>query len=145
MASPISVDMVEFCAKAERSIAKFMGLHYSSSDLEMGQRCLRLGRVNLLATPSLLASGLMSGFNCSSLAVANIRPDLVHRICEAFNDNEPQLARDYQRELNQLIEIHTQEGVNLENWVVCMKDWMNKEFSSRQIGAFAAGPARVIF
>lgn len=141
----VDLDMVEFCAKAERSISKFMGLHYSSSDLEMGQRCLRLGRVILLASTSLLASGLMSGFNCSSLAVVNIRPDLVHRICEAFDDNELQLARDYQRELSQLIEIHTQEGANLENWIVCMKIWLNKEFSSRQIGAFAAGPARIVF
>lgn len=143
--SLLVVDMVEFCAKAERLIPNFMGLYYSSADLEVGQRCLRYERVIMLASTALLASGLMSGFNCSSLAIVNIRPDLVHRICHAFDENELQLARDYQRELNQLIEIHTQVGSNLENWVVSMKNWFNKEFTSRQMGCFTSGPARIIF
>ncbi|KAH8385458.1 hypothetical protein KR093_002231 [Drosophila rubida] len=141
----VDLDMVEFCTKAERAIPNFMGLHYSSGDLEMGQRCLRLGRVILLASPSLLASGLMSGFSCCSLAVINIRPDLVRRICDAFDGNELQHVRDYQRELNQLIDIHTQLGGSLEKWVVCMKSWLNKEFSSRASGPFIAGPARTVF
>ncbi|KAH8300572.1 hypothetical protein KR044_003581, partial [Drosophila immigrans] len=141
----VDLDMVEFCAKAERAIPNFMGLHYSSRDLEMGQRCLRLGRVILLASTALLASGLMAGFRCWSLAVINIRPDLVRRICDAFDSNELQHVRDHQRELNQLIEIHTQLGVSLEKWVVCMKSWLNKEFSSRASGPFAAGPARIVF
>ncbi|XP_064536820.1 N-acetylneuraminate lyase-like isoform X2 [Drosophila montana] len=140
----VDLDMVEFCAKAERSISNFMGLYYASADLEMGQRCLRFGRVVMLASTALLASGLMSGFNCSSLVVVNIRPDLVHKICEAFDDNELQLARDYQRELNQLIEIHTHDS-HMENWVVSMKNWFNKESTSRQIGSFNAGPARIVF
>lgn len=137
--------MVEFCGKAERIIPNFLGLYYSSADLEVGQRCLRFERVVMLASTALLASGLMSGFNCSSLAIVNIRPDLVKRICHAFDENELQLARDYQRELNQLIEVHTHVGSNLENWVVSMKNWFNKEFISRDIGCFTSGPARIIF
>lgn len=140
-----AVDMVEFCGKAERLIPNFLGLYYSSADLEVGQRCLRFERVVMLASTALLASGLMSGFNCSSLAIVNIRPDLVKRICHAFDENELQLARDYQRELNQLIEVHTHVGSNLENWVVSMKNWFNKEFISRDIGCFTSGPARIIF
>lgn len=139
----LAVDMVEFCSKAEKCIPNFMGLYYASADLEMGQRCLRFGRVVMLASTALLASGLMSGFNCSSLVVVNIRPDLVHRICDAFDDNELQLARDVQRELNQLIEIHTHDS-QMEYWVVSMKNWFNKEFGSRQVGNFCAGPARII-
>ncbi|TDG42104.1 hypothetical protein AWZ03_011474 [Drosophila navojoa] len=139
----VELDMVEFCSKAEKCIPNFMGLYYASADLEMGQRCLRIGRVVMLASTALLASGLMSGFNCSSLVVVNIRPDLVHRICDAFDDNELQLARDVQRELNQLIEIHTHDS-QMEYWVVSMKNWFNKEFGSRQVGNFCAGPARII-
>ncbi|XP_051858815.1 N-acetylneuraminate lyase B-like isoform X1 [Drosophila albomicans] len=141
----VNLDMVEFCAKAERAIPNFMGLHYSSGDLEMGQRCLRLGRVILLGSTALLASGLMSGFSCCSLAVINIRPDLVRRICDAFDANELQRVRDTQRELNQLIEIHTQLSTNLEKWVSSMKSWLNKEFTSRANGPFGAGPARIVF
>ncbi|XP_023171974.1 N-acetylneuraminate lyase B-like isoform X2 [Drosophila hydei] len=136
--------MVEFCSKAEKCISNFMGLYYASADLEMGQRCLRFGRLVMLASTALLASGLMSGFNCSSLVVVNIRPDLVHKICEAFDDNNLQLAREYQRELNQLIEIHTHDS-QLEYWVVSMKNWFNKEFGSRQVGNFSAGPARIVY
>lgn len=140
----LAVDMVEFCSKAEKCISNFMGLYYASADLEMGQRCLRFGRLVMLASTALLASGLMSGFNCSSLVVVNIRPDLVHKICEAFDDNNLQLAREYQRELNQLIEIHTHDS-QLEYWVVSMKNWFNKEFGSRQVGNFSAGPARIVY
>ncbi|XP_017852518.1 N-acetylneuraminate lyase-like isoform X2 [Drosophila busckii] len=140
----VDVDIVEFCAKAEQVIPNFMGVHYASTDLEMGQRCLRFGRVILLASTSLLATGLMSGFNSACLTVVNMRPELVQSIFKAINDNDMLLARNHQRELNQLMEIHT-HSTYLQNWVNSMKNWFNKEYSMQKNGSFTAGPPRQVF
>ncbi|XP_030383225.1 N-acetylneuraminate lyase-like isoform X2 [Scaptodrosophila lebanonensis] len=134
--------MVEFCAKAEKIIPNFLGVHFVSSDLEMGQKCLRSGRVIFQGSSALVASALMSGFKSISVPVTNCRPDIVEGIYDAYYENDLRLSRERQDELNRLIEIHTHRTY-MQSWVVSMKEWFNKELSMRSPElSFTTGPAR---
>lgn len=139
-----SVDMEQFCRLAEQEMPNFFGLQFSSSDLEMGIKCLREGRVILLGSDRLLASGLLLGFESALMSFLNVRPDLGIDIMNALQNNNLTQLRDKQNELNRVMPFELHNSATM-GWVGAIKQWFNEESLAGKGPRFSAGPVRKFF
>lgn len=130
----VNLSMPRLCEIAERTIATFSGIKYTSGDLNMGAACLKLGRNVLLGCDTVLSAGLILGFEAAILTSLNIVPEHVIQIYEAMRQQRLPEAIAGQEKLNNRINtILGEDG----NWVEKMKAEFN-----RVNATLHAGPLR---
>lgn len=81
---------------AEETIPQFVGLKYTSGDLETGLACLKPGRSVFLGSDTILCAALVQGFDSSIMTTLNICPELSNDIVEHLKNNRLHEARESQ-------------------------------------------------
>lgn len=127
------VNIPRFLDLAEATVANFVGLKYTSGDLEIGAACLKPGRCVFLGADTLLAPALALGFDSSIMTTLNICPELSTGILQSIKAERLAGAADGQRQLTRRVNVILVTG----DWVEDMK----REFN-RVHPALSAGPTR---
>lgn len=131
--------MVQFCNQAEEWITNFYGLYYSSADLDMAQKCKAPHRIIIMGMSEYLGSCLMLGFETFMTSVANIKPELICDLLQAFKRKNLPLVRAKQNELMLLMTTKI-ENDELDVQIADVKNWFNERMLSEH--QFSAGPTR---
>lgn len=126
--------MPRFCDLAEKEIANFCGLKYTSADLEEGVACLKNGRTLYLGNASILTGALAMGFDSAIMTILNICPEHATEAFEHAQNNRPKAALESQLKLNKVINDVCPRGAD---WVESMKSEFN-----RINPTFESGPCR---
>lgn len=113
--------MPKFLDLVEKSIPNFIGIKYTSNDLDQGTACLKPNRSIFLGADTILCGALALGFDSSIMTTLNICPELSIEICEAMKEGNVKKARDLQMVLNGEIK----EILKFGGWVPAMKNKFN--------------------
>lgn len=127
------VNLPRFLDLAEAAIANFVGLKYTSGDLEVGVACLKENRNVFLGADTLLAPALALGFDSSIMTTLNICPELSMGIMRSIDNNNLTNAADVQRQLTYQV-----------NKILLTGDWVNdmKTEFNRVCPLLDMGPTR---
>ncbi|XP_055382052.1 N-acetylneuraminate lyase A-like [Condylostylus longicornis] len=136
MFTGLNLHMPTFCESAEKNIVNFVGLKYTSGDLDQGSDCLKEGRSVFLGADTILSGALTLGFDSAIMTTLNIRPELAVQIMNAMSKGQIKEAQRLQKELTDFVKHTLQIGGG--EWVPSMKKIFNIE---RKINA---GPVRII-
>uniref|UniRef100_A0A1A9WKF5 Uncharacterized protein n=1 Tax=Glossina brevipalpis TaxID=37001 RepID=A0A1A9WKF5_9MUSC len=131
--------MPSFCKAAKREIPNFTGIHFTHTDVHMASKCLNEVDV-LLGITSLLASGLLLGFQSFESSVLNIYPDLFRDIYEAMSNNEMERAQSKQVDLNEIVNRKLTKADAFVQ-VFAQKTWFS-ELNGQKLRIYV-GPARI--
>lgn len=131
----VLVNLARFCDLAEESIPTFCGIEYANGDLAEGVTVLKQGRNVLLGSDTVLAAGLVLGFDSAILTSLNICPQHAVTIYDSVSNNNLLEAREAQTKLTQRIFEITKRGQL--DFFESMKNEFNKVNS-----AFECGPWR---
>lgn len=142
---------------AEKQIHNFVGLKYTSGDLEVGSACLKPGRSVFLGSDTILCGALALGFDSSIMTTLNICPELSIQIFDLMNCNQLNEAKKVQKQLTQRVTDILIKGNNnylqhllykkKTHFISIIGDWvvdMKREFNSIRGAAVGlnAGPTR---
>lgn len=122
--------MPRFLDLAEAAIPNFVGLKYTSGDLEIGVACLKAGRNVFLGADTLLAPALAVGFDSSIMTTLNICPALSLDICRSVDAEQLAVAADKQRQLTRRVNAILLTG----DWVADMKAEFNRVLPELSVG-----------
>lgn len=106
----ILVNLARFCELAEETIPTFCGIEYANGDLAEGVTVLKQGRNVLLGSDTVLAAGLVLGFDSAILTSLNICPEYAVTIYDSVANNKLLEARESQTKLTQRIFEITKRG-----------------------------------
>ncbi|KAG4072432.1 hypothetical protein HA402_004364 [Bradysia odoriphaga] len=131
----VRLNLARFCDLAEAQIPTFCGIEYANGDLAEGVTVLKPGRNVLLGSDTVLAAGLVLGFDSAILSSLNICPELAVNVYDSIAENKLVEARESQNKLTQRIFEITKRGQL--DFFESMKNEFNKINS-----AFECGPWR---
>lgn len=92
--------MPSFLELAEQSIPNFVGLKFTSNDLDEGAACLKPGRSVFLGADKILASAILLGFDSAIMTSLSICPELAIKIFDHMKNNKLKDAQVAQSQLN---------------------------------------------
>lgn len=124
------VHMPTFLDRAEKEIANFRGIKYTSGDLEQGSSCLKEGRTIFLGADTILCGAVAAGFDSFIMTTINICPEAALEIIAAMDRGAVADAREKQRLLNARIGEILAHG----DWVSAMKKAFRERFPSIEVG-----------
>ncbi|XP_058053654.1 N-acetylneuraminate lyase A-like [Anopheles bellator] len=130
MFTDVNVHMPTFLDLAEKKIANFRGIKYTSGDLDQGSACLKEGRQIFLGADTILCGAVAAGFDCFIMTTINICPEMAFKIIAETNRGALDAARKEQRALNERISVILQQG----DWVTAMKKAFAESFPTIAIG-----------
>lgn len=108
---------------AEEAMSNFVGLKYTSGDLDQGTACLKSGRSVFLGAATVLCGALALGFDSSIMTIHNICPELPKSIVELMQTDRLADARLVQQALtSRVLDIQRRGG----DWVPAMKAEFNR-------------------
>ncbi len=96
----VSIPVIDILAEAEKLIPNFTGVKFTHFDLYDMQQCIAFGNGKyeiLHGYDEMLLCGLSLGINSAVGSTYNYIPSLYHKIINAFNKGEMELAREYQQ------------------------------------------------
>ncbi|XP_055904957.1 N-acetylneuraminate lyase-like isoform X2 [Eupeodes corollae] len=131
----LNLHMPTFCDLAEAQIPNFVGIKYTSNDLDLGTACLKPGRNIFLGADTLLIAGLVLGFDSAIMTTLNICPEFSINIMKCMENNQIQEAQQSQKALTGRVNQILAQGNG--EWVPSMK----KAFNNLKSGV-SAGPVR---
>lgn len=102
--------MPRFLNLAEKEIPNFVGLKYTSGDLEQGTACLKPGRSVFLGADTILCAAVAIGFDSSIMTTLNFCPDLSLSIMKSVRENRLQEARQTQEVLTRRVQKILENG-----------------------------------
>jgi len=117
----ISVNMPRFLALAEKEIPNFVGLKYTSGDLEQGTACLKPGRSVFLGADTILCAAAAIGFESSIMTTLNFCPELSLEIMKYVRENRLQEARQTQEVLTRRVQKVLENGMFMVETYSCDK------------------------
>lgn len=153
-----SVNMPRFLNLAEKEIPNFVGLKYTSGDLEQGSACLKPGRSVFLGADTILCAAVAIGFDSSIMTTLNFCPELSLSIMKSMRENRLQEARQTQEVLTRRVQKILENGKSfichfclctdgmkifcrhLGEWVPAMK----LEFNKIHPISLDSGPVRLV-
>jgi len=136
MFTSLNLHMPTFCDSAEMNIPNFVGIKYTSGDLDQGSDCLKPGRSVFLGADTILSGAITLGFDSAIMTTLNIRPELAMKIMKAMETGQIKDAQKVQKELTDFVKHTLQIGGG--EWVPSMKKVFNMETKIR------AGAVRII-
>lgn len=116
------MNLPRFLDLVEASVPNFVGLKYTSGDLEVGVACLKANRRVFLGADTLLAPALAVGFDSSIMTTLNICPKLSLSIMQSVKTEQLVVAAGDQRQLTQRVNRILSTG----DWVSDMKAEFNR-------------------
>lgn len=102
--------MPKFLNLAEKEIPNFVGLKYTSGDLEQGTACLKPGRSVFLGADTILCAAAAIGFESSIMTTLNFCPELSLEIMKYVRENRLQEARQTQEVLTKRVQKILENG-----------------------------------
>lgn len=105
----LKVNIPRFLDLAE-CIRNFVGLKFSSSDIEQGIACLKPGRKVFLGLNCVLSGAQALGFDSQIMVTANLWPELIIECIEHVNSHRMTGAKEAQYELNRRIKEVSSHG-----------------------------------
>lgn len=132
----LPVNMPRFLNLAEKEIKNFVGLKYTSGDLEQGSACLKPGRSVFLGADTILCAAAAAGFESSIMTTLNFCPELSLDILKYMRENRLQEARQAQEKLTKRVQTVLEKG----EWVPAMKIEFNKIHPANM----NSGPVRLV-
>lgn len=102
--------MPRFLTLAEKEIPNFVGLKYTSGDLEQGTACLKPGRSVFLGADTILCAAAAIGFESSIMTTLNFCPELSLEIMKYIRENRLQEARQTQEILTRRVQKILENG-----------------------------------
>uniref|UniRef100_A0A182WIY3 N-acetylneuraminate lyase n=1 Tax=Anopheles minimus TaxID=112268 RepID=A0A182WIY3_9DIPT len=130
MFTDVNVHMPTFLDSAEKEIPNFLGIKYTSGDLDQGSACLKEGRTIFLGADTILCGAVAAGFDSFIMTTLNICPEVAIEIIADVNRGAVKEARDKQRKLNALITTILEHG----DWVSAMKKAFREKCPSIVVG-----------
>lgn len=118
----VLVNLPHFLNLVEAAVPSFVGVKYTSSDLEVGVACLKPNRCVFLGSDTLLAPALAVGFDSSIMTTLNICPELSLDIMRSLDNGQLGSAADAQRQLTRRVNDILLTG----DWVSDMKAEFNR-------------------
>lgn len=109
--------MPRFLEMAEKAVPNFVGLKYTSGDLDQGAACLKPGRFVFLGADTILCGALALGFDSTIMTTLNICPEISIKIVELMEAGDVKAAQKEQAKLNERIKKILVRG----DWVTAMK------------------------
>lgn len=116
------VNMPRFLNLAEKEIPNFVGLKYTSGDLEQGTACLKPGRSVFLGADTILCAALAIGFDSSIMTTLNFCPELSIEVMKCVRESRLQEARQAQEVLTRRVQKILENGRSLP---LFMRDEIN--------------------
>lgn len=103
--------MTRLANLAEESIPNFVGIKFSSSDLDQGASCLKPGRLVFLGSPKVTTGALALGYDSSIMTTLNICPELPIKIFQLMSENRLKEAQDVQNALSRRVDEILKRGI----------------------------------
>lgn len=148
MFTQVDLPLDSFMELARKEIPSFVGLKYTSGDLEKGVQCLKHGQV-WLGSDTILAGALTLGFTNAIMTSLNINPEISIEILKLIEAGKVTEARDQQNRLNVFVAQTLKNGkITAEalhkvfdfkfagngEWVPSMKKAFNDKFKEINLG-----------
>lgn len=111
MFTQVDLSMANFMELARKKIPSFVGIKYTSGDLEKGIPCLKHGQV-FLGSDTILAGALALGFENAIMTSLNINPEISLKIIDLMEKGKVAEAREQQTILNKFVERALINGKN---------------------------------
>jgi N-acetylneuraminate lyase len=127
MFTQVDLPMANFMELAKKEIPSFVGIKYTSGDLEKGIPCLKHGQV-FLGSDTILSGAIALGFKNAIMTSLNINPEISLKIVELMENGKVVEAREQQQKLNDFVGEALKKGNG--EWVPSMKKAFNDEFGS---------------
>lgn len=124
------MNLPRFLDLVEAAVPNFVGLKYTSGDLEVGAACLKSNRSVFLGSDTLLAPAQAVGFDSSIMTTLNICPELSLDIIRSVQNEQLTVAADYQRQLSRRVN----EILLTGDWVSDMKVEFNRICPELHVG-----------
>lgn len=102
--------MPRFIEMAEETIPNFVGIKYTSNDLDQGSSCLKNGRAIFLGADTLLTAAITLGFDSTIMTTLNICPEISIKIVDLMKHNKLEEAKTLQRELSARVKKILEKG-----------------------------------
>jgi len=134
--SGVNLNIPRFLNLAEKEIKNFVGLKYTSGDLDQGSACLKPGRSVFLGADTILCAAVAIGFDSSIMTTLSICPEISLEILQLMREDRLQEARDAQVKLTKRVQKILENG----EWVPAMKIEFNKIHPAN----LDAGPVRLV-
>lgn len=106
----LTVNMPKFLDLAEKSVSNFVGLKYTSVDLEVGIECIKPHRAVFLGNIKTLVAGLAIGFDSSIMSPLNVFPETAVDIMESMKKGNVIEGTKHQQQLNERIRTILENG-----------------------------------
>ena len=133
--------MPTFCEQAEKEIDNFVGLKYTSGDLDQGADCLKSNRHVFLGADTILSGALVLGFESAIMTSLNICPEISIEILDHIKNCKLPEAKLAQQELTGRIKKILKDGGG--DWVPSMKKAFNTATTAAGV-SIQAGQVRRI-
>lgn len=104
------VNIPRFLDMAEEAIPNFVGLKYTSNDLDQGAACLKAGRSVFLGADKILSAAITLGFDSAIMTTLSICPELSIKIIDLMKNNKLKEARIAQEQLNKRVDAILKRG-----------------------------------
>lgn len=108
--------MPKFLDLADEAIPNFMGLKYTSGDLEQGAACLKPNRGVFLGSDTILCGAFAMGFDSTIMTTLSICPEISISIVDALNKGKVSEAFQHQLKLNARIAQILKDGNGILNF-----------------------------
>lgn len=118
------IDMTQFMLDITGEIDNFVGLIYTTNDLQAGLSALRINEEKFtvfLGTDEVILGAVASGFSCIMSNSLNILPKLIQSIYQSAKNGELQLAQKSQHLLNKALDCIYSYGNNVAGLKTGMK------------------------
>lgn len=102
--------MPRFLNLIENKIPNFVGIKYTSGDLDQGTACLKPGRSIFLGADTILCGALALGFDSSIMTTLSICPEKSIAIIEHLKNNELEKAMKVQQDLSNYVKEILKKG-----------------------------------
>lgn len=109
MFTQVDLPMANFMELARREIPSFVGIKYTSGDLEKGLPCLKHGQV-FLGSDTILSGALALGFTSAIMTSLNINPEISLKIIKLMQEGKVVEAREQQNLLNDFVQKALKNG-----------------------------------
>lgn len=115
MFTQVDLPMAAFMELARQQIPSFVGIKYTSGDLEKGVQCLKHGQV-FLGSDTILSGALALGFTNAIMTSLNINPEVSLKIIELMEVGKVKEAREQQNILNNFVDSALKNGELINIW-----------------------------
>lgn len=109
MFTQVDLPMASFMELARQKIPSFVGIKYTSGDLEKGVQCLGHGQV-FLGSDTILSGALALGFTNAIMTSLNINPEISMKIIEYFEKGQVKEALKQQDILSDFVALALKNG-----------------------------------